>query len=711
LVAPTAVRAGSTEPVAYVATREALVIVDPGSRVIESSFATISANLAHGEVAIHPLLPMAYLAAADGVDIFDLAAGRIAGTIPVTTSSIASLLRLAPNGQHLYFSNGPFVEVIDTVAERSVASLSLGNEIVDLELTADGGSLYALTDSGWLVARSTEHWEEKFDVHVPLTPRDMAVDPDGTRVLVSLPSRAAIDFMSAASGRYQGSLVIDGRPGVLAFGADARRAYVGIDQGTTSYVGIIDTEARTLLDRIPVPFALRQIVALPDDSLLLVAHPAGESCQLLILDPASRLVTGSIELPGVIDVDLGARPVLPPPSPTPTPSAGAERLCAYLTHASSGVTVVDVEARTISGVVPANDSISLLGGKDATRLYAGGGSVLTPIDTQSGRALLPITILGGFPLGMARVPGTDVAVATLNSDCTRIAAIDLVDGSQTTVLGGEPADSGLPPDDGLRSIAFDPQGRFAYAVSSALHLNELKVIDWPSGAIIGRIPFSGYRPGGIVFHPSRPLAYVTAGQLVDDRPGSIWGDRPGLLYTIDTATHTVLDQVPTDEPSFDMAISPDGSVVYVANANSDSVNVLDTNTGAIRNSIYVDNPVSVAFAPDQSVALASGHPVAIIDPATETVIDTLPAERFAQDIHIVKVPGGCVAPLPVCAGDCDGDGAVSVAEIIQALNVALDDNLLEQCGSADVDANRDVSIDEIVLAVGHALSGCPAPSL
>jgi YVTN family beta-propeller protein len=308
---------------------------------------------------------------------------------------------------------------------------------------------------------------------------------------------------------------------------------------------------------------------------------------------------------------------------------------------------------------------------------------------------------------MARVPGTDVAVATLRGDCTRVAAINLVDGSQTTLVAAGSSGTGFEPDDALFAIAVDPQARFVYAVASAL--SEVKVIEWPSGSIVESIPFSGYQPRAVVFHPSRPLAYVTALQIGDSGLPTL--DRPGAVYTIDTSSHTVIDQVSTHDSGFGVAISPDGSVVYVANANSDRVDALDTSTGLMRSSISVDNPVSVAFAPDQSVALASGHPVAIIDPATDTVIDTLPTERFAQDILIVEVPGGCVASPPICVGDCDGDGTVTVVDVIRALGVTFDPSALQSCESADIDGNRRVTVDELVSSVSHALSGCPAPSL
>ncbi len=63
------------------------------------------------------------------------------------------------------------------------------------------------------------------------------------------------------------------------------------------------------------------------------------------------------------------------------------------------------------------------------------------------------------------------------------------------------------------------------------------------------------------------------------------------------------------------------------------------------------------------------------------------------------------APGP-CAGDCDGDGTVNVAELIRAVNIALDALPISQCTAVDADGNGSVTIDELVRAVGSALQGC-----
>jgi hypothetical protein len=52
-----------------------------------------------------------------------------------------------------------------------------------------------------------------------------------------------------------------------------------------------------------------------------------------------------------------------------------------------------------------------------------------------------------------------------------------------------------------------------------------------------------------------------------------------------------------------------------------------------------------------------------------------------------------------CAGDCDGDEDVDVAELVLGLNVALGRTALDECSSFDESGDGGVSIDEVVQAV------------
>jgi hypothetical protein len=64
-----------------------------------------------------------------------------------------------------------------------------------------------------------------------------------------------------------------------------------------------------------------------------------------------------------------------------------------------------------------------------------------------------------------------------------------------------------------------------------------------------------------------------------------------------------------------------------------------------------------------------------------------------------------------CTGDCGADGEVLVNELIVGVSVALGTVRVEVCRAADADGDETVSIAELVVAVNNALQGCgPTPT-
>lgn len=59
-----------------------------------------------------------------------------------------------------------------------------------------------------------------------------------------------------------------------------------------------------------------------------------------------------------------------------------------------------------------------------------------------------------------------------------------------------------------------------------------------------------------------------------------------------------------------------------------------------------------------------------------------------------------------CAGDCNGDGAISVDELLTAVNIALGSAPVSQCQSIDANGDGQVTVDEIIQAATRALDGC-----
>lgn len=66
-----------------------------------------------------------------------------------------------------------------------------------------------------------------------------------------------------------------------------------------------------------------------------------------------------------------------------------------------------------------------------------------------------------------------------------------------------------------------------------------------------------------------------------------------------------------------------------------------------------------------------------------------------------------VRGFAVCAGDCGGDGQVTVEEIVLGVNIALGTTPPDRCTALDGNADQQVTVEEIIRAVNGALNGCP----
>lgn len=76
---------------------------------------------------------------------------------------------------------------------------------------------------------------------------------------------------------------------------------------------------------------------------------------------------------------------------------------------------------------------------------------------------------------------------------------------------------------------------------------------------------------------------------------------------------------------------------------------------------------------------------------------------LAVALVLVAVPGVQAA----CTGDCDGDGRVTVSELIRGVNIALGIQDLANCLVFDGNEDGRVSIGELIGGVNASLSGCP----
>jgi len=147
-------------------------------------------------------------------------------------------------------------------------------------------------------------------------------------------------------------------------------------------------------------------------------------------------------------------------------------------------------------------------------------------------------------------------------------------------------------------LALSRDGSQAYVCLSVA--NKLAVVNLANGTVTRQINV-GIAPWDVVVSPDGNTAYVsdwggrfpTAGDLTAPSAGTpvIVDDRgvaaSGALSVVNLLSGQETAKVSTDLHPCDLELSADGATLYVANANSDTVTVLDTATRTIRETILV----------------------------------------------------------------------------------------------------------------------------
>ena len=288
----------------------------------------------------------------------------------------------------------------------------------------------------------------------------------------------------------------------------------------------------------------------------------------------------------VDDTLLATIPVGAFPSQVAVTQDGAR---VYVANAGThDVSVIDTATNTEVAFVAVSDSPAALAlTPDGTELYVlGAGGVLQVIDTA---------LIGS---------ATDPVVATLSF--------------------GTP---GFNQD--ATSIAFLPDGTRAYALVSG----SLRVIDIATLAVLSSLDV-GSAPSQVVLSPDGTLAYIT------NSFGFDMAVLEGQVVVVDTATDSVVSVIPLFTLPGSIVLTPDGGRAYVgivsrlANGGEamgftpdQQVAVIDLATSIVTRWIRVPGaPAGMAITPDGSgvyVAIPSANAISVIDTATDTLALTI----------------------------------------------------------------------------------------
>ncbi|HSP96979.1 MAG TPA: hypothetical protein VL049_07005, partial [Candidatus Dormibacteraeota bacterium] len=100
--------------------------------------------------------------------------------------------------------------------------------------------------------------------------------------------------------------------------------------------------------------------------------------------------------------------------------------------------------------------------------------------------------------------------------------------------------------------------------------------------------------------------------------------------------------------------------------------------------------------------LPSVTPTPSVKPSTATPSRTRTPARTATPTSTGATP----TFSGTCAGDCNGDRQVSIADLIEVLTIVIGDMPISSCPAADADGDGMLTIGDIIAAVNSALNGC-----
>jgi len=295
--------------------------------------------------------------------------------------------------------------------------------------------------------------------------------------------------------------------------------------------------------------------------------------------------TGQILSPAGTHIEVNDRPLGMAVSPDHTTLAVATGS----NFNPKAVHLIDLASNRILQTVAVGDSfVGIAFSNDGNTLYVGGGS-----------------------------SNNDVKILRRNGSGV------FAQSATVSIPGASPSGLALTPDGAALYVACNLRHTVAVVNTQTLTYTEVPV---------GTYPYT------VVMSPDGSRAYVSnwggrpprAGDTTDGQNSVVVDPRTGIPSTgtvsvIDTATQTVKAEIDTGLHPSGMALRGDGAYLFVANANSDTVTVIDTGSLAALGDFHVaprkkdplgSSPDALAVSPDGStlyVANAANNAIAVVN--------------------------------------------------------------------------------------------------
>lgn len=190
-------------------------------------------------------------------------------------------------------------------------------------------------------------------------------------------------------------------------------------------------------------------------------------------------------------------------------------------------------------------------------------------------------------------------------------------------IAGDPIPVGATPG----FVAITPDGRFAYIANRAAKV--VTVLDTTINKVTATIPIDAGPPQFIAFSPDGSRAYVSL--YNDDKTIN-------LVDVINTRTTKALQEIPVEQKPYALAVTPDGTSVWVPSHDAGALDIIDVATNTVTEKLPVArNPHWVAFAPDGRTAYLANHEsnvLSVIDVASRAITTTIPVGTSPHSVAV-----------------------------------------------------------------------------
>ncbi len=641
------------------------------------------------------------------VSVINTTTSAVVATIPVGQSPFG--VSVSADGSKVYVSNqgSKSVSVISTTTNTVVSTISVGTNPAGLVVSPDGSTVYVTNSAdGTVSVINTSTNLVTATISVGVQPTGISITPNGQTVYVANFNDGTISVIKTATASVSASILIGGNPYGLAISPDGYTLYA--TNGDT-YLYLINTGSNVITNKVLLDLSSRArahgISISPDGRFVYIADgdyemdvvytpvlgvlteiptPASSNIGISALPDGRAYVTNGSSVSvidfntrGISYIGVGNNPVSLgnfvssgpgcnssaltftitvnsglPPAIVASPATGTISACVGSASVSPNIQQFTVSGSNLTDVITATAppgfeiSFSATGtyGSSVSLSEAGGTTNNTILYLRSAATDPAGNIAGNVVLSSPGATSQNVAVTGIVNPSLLVNSVanqTVNNGAFTTAINftgsttaafnwvnntpgiGLPASGAgnIPSFKGVNTtgaavtatVTVAPvPAVFAYVANAGS--NTVSVINTSTNTIFATIPVDA-QPEGVAVSADGSRVYVTC-------------TASNTVTVINTLTNTVVASIPVGPGLYGLAVSPDGKNVYAASGGNNSIYVINTATNSVTASIPVGLlPVSLCVSADNSklyVANHSSNTISVINTATNAIISTVP---------------------------------------------------------------------------------------